>query len=197
MRFFARSFPFTGALLRGGVLHGGGLLAWAKLSSILEPPNHTRRVIGFDTFQGFPQISVKDTRGTSISELTQEGGLSGSSREEVQEAIDDYHINRPLAHIPKVELVAGDFTTTAPQYLDKNQHTVVSLLYLDLDLFEPTKVMLDTFLERIPRGGVIAFDELNAGIFPGETLAVLDSVGISSLQLRRFPFDPYVSYAVL
>jgi len=194
---FREIISVHGSIIEGGVLHGGGLLAWAKLSSILEPSNHTRRVIGFDTFQGFPQISAKDTRGTSISELTREGGLSGSPYEEVQDAIDVYNMNRPLSHIPKVELVVGDVTTTAQQYLDENPHTVVSLLYLDLDLFEPTKAMLDTFLERIPRGGVIAFDELNAGIFPGETLAVLDSVGLSSLRLRRFPFDPYVSYAVL
>jgi hypothetical protein len=48
-----------------------------------------------------------------------------------------------------------------------------------------------------PRGAIIVFDELNAKIFPGETLAVIDEMGINSLEIKRFSFDSYVSYAVL
>src|SRR6201746_1029884 len=50
-----------GSVVECGVFAGGGLMTWAQCSSILEPYNHTRRVIGFDTFAGFPKIHKKDT----------------------------------------------------------------------------------------------------------------------------------------
>ena len=74
---------------------------------------------------------------------------------------------------------------------------MVSLLYLDLGLYEPTKIALENFLPRIPKGGIIAFDELNIDGMPGETVAALEAVGISNLRLERFPFEPNVCIAVL
>ena len=78
-----------------------------------------------------------------------------------------------------------------------NAHLVVSLLFLDLDLYEPTRVALQQLVPRMPKGAVLAFDELDNPIWPGETLALLDTVGMRHLRVRRFPWDPYVGYAVI
>ncbi len=193
---FKQILHINGSIVEAGVLHGGGTLTWAKLSSIFEPTNHTRKVIGFDTFEGFPSISDKDERGTDGS-LIKVGELQGSTYESVTEAISIYDENRPLSHIQKVELVKGDIAKTAPAYIADNPHLVVALLYLDVDLHEPTKVMLETFLPRMPKGALIVFDELNAKMFPGETVAVDEVLGIGNLAIKRFPFDSYVSYAVI
>jgi hypothetical protein len=71
----------------------------------------------------------------------------------------------------------------------------VSVLFLDFDLYEPTKVALETFLPRMPGGAILAFDELDNPRWPGETLAALHSVGLKHLKLRRLPWDPYVAFA--
>lgn len=193
---FRQILNVNGSIVEGGVLHGGGTLAWAKLSSILEPTNHTRKVIGFDTFEGFPSVDEKDLQGNDGS-LTHVGGLQGSDLENVEKAVGVYDLNRPLNHIPKVELVKGDIAQTAPAYLEQNPHLVVSLLYLDVDLYEPTLTLLETFVPRMPKGAILVFDELNAKMFPGETLAVHEYIGLKNLEIRRFPFDSYVSYAVI
>ena len=49
----------------------------------------------------------------------------------------------------------------------------------------------------MPKGAIIVFDELNVSTFPGETLALVDTLGINNLRLQRSPIDPYISYAVL
>jgi hypothetical protein len=49
----------------------------------------------------------------------------------------------------------------------------------------------------MPKGAILAFDELDNPIWPGETLALLERVGISKLRLQRFEWDPYIAYAVL
>jgi hypothetical protein len=193
---FQKILHINGSIVEGGVLHGGGTLAWAKLSSILEPINHTRKVIGFDTFSGFPSIHPKDTQGGTSSHF-QVGGLTGSPKQDVERAIDLYNLNRPLNHIDKIELVEGDATKTAPAYLEANPHIVVSLLYLDVDLYEPTRALIETFLPRMPKGAIIAFDELNAQMFPGETQAMIDTIGINNIRIERFSFDSYVSYGVI
>ena len=193
---FQKILHVNGSIVEAGVLHGGGTLAWAKLSSILEPTNHTRKIIGFDTFAGFPSINDKDKKGTDGS-LLKIGELKGSTQKSVTEAVSIYDENRPLNHIPKVELVEGDIVNTAPAYIKENPHLVISMLYLDVDLYQPTKVMLETFLPVMPKGAVIVFDELNAKMFPGETVPEDEILGIRNLEINRFTYDSYVSYAVV
>jgi hypothetical protein len=192
---FKRILNVNGSIVECGVLHGGGLMTYAKLSSIFEPVNHTRRIIGFDTFSGFASIHDKDAVGQSAH--LERGGLAGSPLAEVEAAVALYDVNRPLSHIPKVELVAGDLISTAPAYVEQNPHLIVALLYLDVDLYEPTAAAIRAFLPRMPKGAVIAFDELNAKIFPGETTAALEMLPINKLRIERFPFDPYVSFCTI
>ena len=68
---------------------------------------------------------------------------------------------------------------------------------LGFDLYEPTRVAIEHFVPRMPRGAIIAFDELENPIWPGETLALLETVGISRLRLARMEGDPYISFAVV
>ncbi len=74
-------------------------------------------------------------------------------------------------------------------------HLVVSLLFMDFDLYEPTKVALEHFVPRMPKGAIIAFDELDNPLWPGETNALIDTLGMGKLQLERLEFDPYVAFA--
>ncbi len=184
-----------GHIIECGVYLGGGLMTWAQLSSILEPVNHVRRVVGFDTFTGFPEINTKD-KGERLDYMV-EGGLATNAQADLESAIRLYDLNRPIGHIPRVELVAGNAVQTIPEYLSKNPHLVVAMLYLDFDLYEPTKVAIETFLPRMPKGAVLAFDELDQQYWPGETMAVLETVGLRNLRIQRVPYAPQLSYAVL
>lgn len=192
---FKKILNVNGSIVECGVLHGGGLMAWAKLSSIFEPVNHTRRIYGFDTFEGLASLSEKDT-GTGKSKHFRNGaGMVGDAFEDIQAVIDLYDVNRPLSHIPKVEIVKGDVIETAPVFIEQHPYMVISLLYLDLTIYKPTKAALEAFMPRIVKGGIIAFDELNADMYPGETQAVHEVIGLNNLKIQRFPFDSYVSYA--
>lgn len=184
-----------GSLVECGVMAGGGLMTFAQLSSILEPVNYQRQIIGFDTFSGFPSLSEKDAKGRSVNAI--QGGLAVDAYDDLKRSIELFDSNRYLGHIPKVALVKGDVKDTVPQYLDDHPHTVVSLLYLDLDLYEPTRVALEFFVPRMPKGAIIAFDELNHELWPGETLAVINAMGLNNLRLQRFTFVPGICYAIL
>ena len=194
---FKRVLNVQGSVIECGMYLGAGLMTFAQLSAILEPVNYQRKIVGFDTFSGFVDYSAEDKKSRSVH--MKKGGLSvdASVPEDVRKGIELYDSNRFLSHIPKVFLVEGDIVETMPRYLEDNPHTVVSLLYLDVDLFEPTKVALEHLVPRMPKGAVIAFDELNMDLWPGETTAVLKSVGIDKLRIERFSFDSVVSFAVI
>lgn len=191
---FKLILPVKGSIFECGVFRGFSLMTFAQLSAALEPNNLTRRIYGFDTFEGFPSVSERDSPSeTGVAT----GHLSANSYEELSQLINLYDDDRFLGHIPKVKLIRGDAVATIPQFISTNQHTVVSMLFLDMDLYEPTLAALKHFLPRMPKGAVLAFDELDNPIWPGETMAAMEGAGLRSLELRRFEFDPYISYAVL
>jgi hypothetical protein len=191
---FKLALPVKGSIVECGVFRGFGLMAWAKLSAMLEPENLTRRIYGFDTFAGFPSIGQNDQ---SPFTNAQRGDLSSDSYEELQQLISEYDRDRFLGHIPKVTLVRGDICRAVPEFAAAHPHLVVSLLYLDADMYEPTKIALETFLPRMPKGAVIAFDELDNPAWPGETIAAIDAVGMGKMRLRRMEWDPYVAFAAV
>lgn len=195
---FKQVLEVQGSVIECGVRFGGGLFAFAQFSAILEPVNYQRKIIGFDTFEGFPEITAEDLATYGVSEHAHVGGFKISGiRTDLAEAIRLFDMNRFLSHIPKIELVVGDVNETLPRYLEACPHTIVSLLYLDFDLYKPTKTALELLLPRMPKGAVIAFDELNYKEWPGETTALLEVVRLNSLRLRRVPFDSLRCYTVL
>jgi hypothetical protein len=189
---FKRVLHVKGSVVECGVFRGFGLMSWAKLSTILEPENLTRRIYGFDTFAGFPSVSDADQSGFAKSKV---GDLEASSYDELKALLAQYDKDRFLGHIPKVELVKGDIGSTLPAFVESHPHLVVSLLFIDCDLFEPTKAALEVLIPRMPKGAILAFDELDNPIWPGETLAVLETLGLRNLRLQRLEWDPYISFA--
>ena len=191
---FKLSLQVKGSVIECGVFRGFGLMTWAHLSAVLEPANLTRRIYGFDSFQGFPAVSERDKNAVKTPAA---GELRADSFEELSRLIDIYDQDRFLGHIAKVHLIKGDLVESVPNFMQEHPHLVVSLLFLDVDLFEPTKTALKHFVPRMPKGSVIAFDQLDNPIWPGEAQALQEAIGINNLELRRFEWDPYVAYAIL
>lgn len=192
---FKRAMPVKGSIVECGVLRGGSLFTWLHLSSILEPVNFTRRIYGFDTFEGFASVSDRDHGPASTH--VREGDLSASCYDELLDLIRVHDSNRLINHIDKLHLVRGDATKTIPEFVETHPHLVISLLYLDFDLYEPTRVALKQFLPRMPKGAVLVFDELDNPLWPGETRAAIDEIGLGRLRIERLDFDPYMGFAVL
>ena len=190
---FKRVLEVQGSIIECGVLRGAGLMAWAQFSAIFEPTNHQRHVIGFDTFSGFPKLSEQDR--ASESEEARPGGLAVDSYDHLRHCLELFDMNRFIGHVPKVELVRGDATKSIPQYLKENPQLIVSLLYLDFDIYEPTLTALKHFLPRMPKGAVIAFDELNLKDWRGESIAVLESLKLREYRVERCSFGSVISFA--
>ncbi len=196
-QLFQKIADIQGCIVEGGVYAGQGLMTWAQLSAILEPVGGVfRHIYGFDTFAGFPGVHKRDLQGSSDLDWRR-GDVKDESFEELNRCIELYDMNRFLDQIPRVTLVKGDFMKTAPKFLKDNPHVLVSMLYLDFDIYEPTKLALELFLPRMPKGSILAFDEINHPFWPGETLALLEMMDLRSIRIQKFPYEVNMSYIVL
>lgn len=191
---YRRILRVPGSIAEFGVQWGRNLAGFHSLRSLYEPTNMSRHIFGFDTFAGFPSVSDRD----GDDEATRVGGLTVSEGwEQELEAILDAHQRLSLRpDNRRFQLVKGDVCETVPRFVEDNPHVLFALLYLDLDLYEPTRDVLAALWPRVPKGGVVAFDEVNLDLFPGETLALLESVDIGSHEVVRSPFGVYQAYVV-
>lgn len=196
MDFLFRSVvDVQGVVMEFGTRWGQNLALFSAFRGIYDPFNRHRKIIGFDTFAGFPEISEED--GTS--EMMQPGQLAlGEGYQEYLEGVLQIHEDlNPLSHIKKFELRAGDATVEVPKYLEESPETVVALAYFDFDLYEPTKQVLEMIRPRLTKGSVVGFDELNDPDSPGETLALMEVFGLENVTLKRFSHASRVSYFVV
>ncbi|MBI3757580.1 MAG: crotonobetainyl-CoA--carnitine CoA-transferase [Deltaproteobacteria bacterium] len=192
---FRQIVDVHGVIVEFGTRWGQNLALFSALRGIYDPFNRHRKIIGFDTFSGFPSISTKD----GASEMMASGQLAVSQGYEkfLSRILELHEQANPLAHIKKFELRAGDASQEIGKYLEEAPETIIALAYFDFDLYEPTKACLDAIRPRLTKGSVIAFDELNDPDSPGETLALMETLGLNHVKLKRFPHASRVSYFVL
>ncbi|UVD74230.1 class I SAM-dependent methyltransferase [Leptospira borgpetersenii] len=194
---FKKILNVHGSIVECGVNLGAGFFSWLHFSTIFEPYNHNRRIIGFDTFEGFQNVAEEDRSGNYFETENWKDFAGKQSHEEILNSCRIHNENRTLSMIPKMELIAGDATITIPNYVNVNKHLIVALLHIDFDIYTPTKIALESFKSRMPKGGVIVFDEINDAKAPGEAIALFDSIGVKNYFLHRNSFDSNVSYIVL
>ena len=184
-----------GVVMEFGTRWGPNLGQFAALRGIYEPFNRHRKIIGFDTFAGFPKIDSKDGQ----SDMMEIGHLTvpNNYRDYLAKTLEFHENDNPLSHIKKFELCEGDATKTLPKYLQDNPETIIALAYFDFDVYEPTKICLEAIRPRLVKGSVVGFDELNDPDSPGETLAVMEVFGLNNIKLKRFPYTSRTSYFVV
>jgi len=195
---FKRVHDIHGSIVELGVHLGAGIFSFAAFAEISEPYNYQRRIIGFDTFEGFPSISDKDQTTDTVPATRKVGGfyVDDDHYDQLQKSVALFDDNRLLNHVPRIELVKGDALATIPSYLEKNPHLLISLLYLDFDLYEPTLKALQLLFDRVVAGGIVALDEVNDPRWPGETEAFLEFFGGKTGRLERLPYEPNASFFV-
>jgi len=194
-RIYQKILDVPGNILVFGVLWGQDMALFENLHGIYEPYNYLRKLIGFDTFAGFPAVSPEDGQGPAMVP----GGCSVTAGyEDYLAQVLVYHEQEsPIPHLQRFRLVKGDVCETLEIYLRNEPQTIVALAYIDTDLYAPAKCILSQVLGRMPKGGIIVFDELNMSEFPGETIALDEEIGLSNCRLRRDGFHPTASYMVI
>ena len=173
--------------------YGATLSTLINFRSIYDPYNYSRFIYGFDTFEGLKNVTPTDGRLAGEGDYSVHQGFE----ETLEEILSILEADSPVSHVKKFELIKGDATVTIDEWLDNNPHAIISMAIFDMDIYEPTKVVLEKIMPRLTKGSVLVFDELNYAAFPGETVAVQEVLGLNNIRLQRTPLQAHCSWAVI
>lgn len=182
-----------GNIFEFGVRYGPNLALFTSLRGIYEPMNPNRKIVGFDTFGGFPSVHEKH----DLPKFKPGDFAVTEDYDIYLEKILALHESMaPIETQKKFELVKGDATQSVKKYLADHPETIISLAYFDFDLYEPTKVCLEAIVPYLTKGAVIGFDEINLPDCPGETLALREVLGTGRFRLIHSPFRAAAAYLI-
>jgi len=184
-----------GVILDFGTRWGQNASLFASLRGIYEPFNRQRKIVAFDTFEGFKGISPQD--GSSTLMKVGADNVTPGYEKYLAKIIELQEADNPLSHITKYAVVKGDAIEGLELYLACHPETIISLAYFDFDLYEPTKECLDMIQPYLIKGSVLAFDELNDKDSPGETVALREAIGLNKINLKRYRYVSRASYFIL
>jgi phage pi2 protein 07 len=167
-----------GHIVEFGSHMGSNLLFMAKCQEILQP-NSYKELYCFDSFEGLSTFTDQD--GGECKQFKEKY----KGNEEILRKLIDLHGFNEWVHIIK-----GDISLTLDEFIEKNQHIMFSLIYIDVDLYAPTKKILDCCDSLLSKGGVIVFDEAFYELWPGETKALHEFLNKtnSSYQMNTISF---------
>ncbi len=192
---YRQIIEIQGCVIEFGCRWGQNTALFTALRGIYEPFNRHRKIIAFDTFEGFPCVSEQDGH----SDLMFQGNLAVGENycNHLEKIISTHEALNPISHIKKFEICEGNVIEEWPRYLNRHPETVVALAYFDFDLYEPTKEALKLLRPRLTKGSIIGFDEMNDPDSPGETLAVMEELDLREISLRRNAQNSRTSYCVV
>lgn len=184
---YRRILNVPGVICEFGVHWGATLATLTNLRALHEPYNHSRVIYGFDTFTGFATTDAKDGSNVKPGDYA-----SRDNQAEALDAILAYHESiAPFPEHRKYELVKGDASVTVHQWMEANPHAIIALAILDMDVYAPTRDVLLAIKPRLTKGSLVVFDELSCKMFPGETQAVAEVLGLSNIRLTKHPLQTY------
>jgi hypothetical protein len=142
----------AGDILEFGVFKGAGLALFLNLKMMYEP-NSLMKVIGFDYFNSEKLTNSLDglnkTMMSAVLNRAQSDELSITS------------VKRRLSNFKEdtYKLIEGEALANAIQFKMDNPGARIKLLYMDLDLGEPTYKILKVLWTKVVKNGIIVFDE--------------------------------------
>jgi len=175
-----------GDILEFGVHKSLSILRFALFRNIIDG-NDNRRIIGFDIFDKFPVDKLTLKSDIEFSRTFNDQTGMPLSVELIQELL----LNKNLHNI---ELVKGNIFDTLDPFIDHNPNLKISCIHIDLDVYEPTKYVIEKLYDKLSFGGILIFDDYN--ILEGETLAVDEFLKINNLKVKKFDFVDSPSYLI-
>lgn len=169
---FKMTVDIPGDILEIGVYRGLSLLTWANLLEIFCIGDRTKRVFGVDNWGGFSSLAPED--GALEPGVGKEvGGFSPATfRDQVVDLISLFDADRFVPWKSRIELVDGDAGESVNTLLRERPGLRFSLVHFDVDLYRPTLDVLKAVWTRVPKGGVLVFDEYSIEEWAGESQAV-------------------------
>jgi hypothetical protein len=181
---YRRSLGLPGEIIELGVFKGVSLSCFIKFRELFEH-SYARKIIAFDVFGNFPDAQYVDDAAARDAFIAQ-AGSQGISLEDLSALLEDLQLAQ------NVEMVKGDVLDTLPNYVEQNPALKISLLHIDVDLYEPTKAGLEVLFDRVVRGGIVILDDY--GAFAGANKAIDDFFSDRIERVQKLDYTSSIAF---
>ena len=153
-----------------GSISENPILAGTNSWKSLRRQQPTRRSLDLTRSRAFQSSPPRTAKAISTVQKVP-GGLSAESF--LSEFLELLELHNSDAVLPteRGKIVRGDICKTLPHWLDQNPEARFCLVNMDVDIYEPTMIILEGCWDRVVSGGVIILDEYATSKWPGETRA--------------------------
>ncbi|WP_144634484.1 class I SAM-dependent methyltransferase [Bordetella genomosp. 13] len=194
---YKQILDIPGAIFDIGTWRGQTAVLCENLRAIYEPLHFNRRIVCFDTFEGYKGFSDKD----KATELHGEGTYSLSGHDYAQwlrEMLVLHEKSNAMGHVNgKHKVIAGDCRQTIPQFFSDSPGELVSLAFFDVSAYTPTLEAFEQVWARMPSGGIVAFWQLTRDVIPAEGMVYAEKIlGNYAHRVRRTATYPGLCYLV-
>jgi hypothetical protein len=176
-RIYNMIHKLDGDVVECGLGHGTSLLGWCYLAH--EEGTH-RHVWGFDSFKGFPEPTEFDGLEKTKKKA---GDWAVGSLNDMMKKLSMAGLAPEWLRI-HLTLVEGFFQDSLVNYKGKE----IALLFIDADLYDSYKTVLEQLYSKVQRGGIIAFDEyagtLELHKWPGAKRAVDEFFADKNVEIQ-------------
>ena len=153
INFLKKIKDLPGDIVELGVFKGSGIATWCKFLE-LNCTYSNKRVIGFDLFDANNNTIDNYENGDKMKYIYNRVDENELSLENIET-----NLNKLQLSTKKYILVKGDIVKTTKNFSKENPGLRIALLYIDVDLCEPTYHGLKNLWNHIIPGGYIIFDE--------------------------------------
>lgn len=155
-----------GDIIEFGVWNGNNLISLKKMMEYIKIK---KKLIGYDSFEGMP-FKDKDN-----------GNLFKG---------DKHLINyiKKFFHLKNIHLIEDDIMNL--KYHSK-QISKLSLIYIDCDIYDVTKNILEILKDKISKNGLLVFDEGNFNVRKGEGRAAKEFFDKNKKRFKRIKLKKF------
>lgn len=180
---YKKIIELPGDVLEFGVFKGASLIRFLTFRNLLEN-DYSRRIIGFDTFKEFP-IQKRKEDNRFILEYTKDAGKPILKKDLIKILEKKKFQN--------FQLVEGKVEETVKKFLRENVNLKISLLHLDMDVYNSTKFVLNKLYDKVVKNGIIVIDDYNT--VEGATKATDEFIKIKKIEnLKKLSFYKVPSF---
>lgn len=183
-----------GTIFDLGCWWGQNSVLFENFRALYEPFNKQRKIVCFDSFEGYTNWSDKDIKGDVFNQNTY--ATSANYDDFLRMLLETHEGLNNLGHQRGIhEVVKGDATKTVAEYFTRFPETIVSLAAFDLGLYEPTKAVLKTIKPHLVPGSVLWMIHLTRRDLRGDGQAFLEEMKGVKYKLHKCPQYPSMSVA--
>lgn len=181
-----------GSIVELGVFLGAGFFTWTKFLETFCPGDRGRKVYGFEGLKGYEHFTEHD--GSCKPWVNRLIGDKVPDEDYLDGMVDLHNKDNFLRGVERCRLIKGEIQETVPFFAKNNLGTRISLLYFDVNLYEPTLIGLRHLIPLMVPGGVVAFNAYGVPPWEGEAKAIEDyfrEIGQKMPVMKKFPFSVY------